>query len=108
MNKFNDSMRRANWQDIKITFVYKWHRFNKATVHPKALKIDQKLSNYWFQKYSYQYFGGVDLFAFKGINQNPIMRLMSAGGTYTTKFYSSKAFSNSLHLCPNEKKRVEK
>jgi hypothetical protein len=51
----------------------------------------------------YQYFGGVDLFAIEGINQNTIMSLMSEVGTDITKFHSSKAFSNWLHLCPNEK-----
>ncbi|HET6557903.1 MAG TPA: transposase [Prolixibacteraceae bacterium] len=56
-----------------------------------------------FQTYSFQYFGGVDLFAIEGVNQNTVLSIITEIGTDITKFRSANAFSNWLHLCPNQK-----
>lgn len=76
---------------------------SQAPNHPKARKKNKGTPCIDFQKYSFQYFGGVDLFAIEGINQNSVLTLMAEVGTDITKFHSSKAFVNWLHLCPNEK-----
>jgi len=72
-------------------------------IHKKALKKNKQTPHIDFQKYSYQYFGGVDLFAIEGVNQNTVLTLMAEVGTDITKFHTAKAFSSWLHLCPNEK-----
>jgi transposase len=76
---------------------------NAAPKHKKALKKNKNNPKIDFTIYSYQYFGGVDLFAIEGINQRTVMTLISEVGRDISKFHSSKAFSNWLHLCPNEK-----
>jgi transposase len=72
-------------------------------IHKKALKKNKQTPCVDFQKYSFQYFGGVDLFAIEGVNQNTVLSLISEVGSDILKFHSSKAFSSWLHLCPNEK-----
>lgn len=74
-----------------------------APRHKKALKKNKNKPVIDFQIYSFQYFGGVDLFAIEGINQNTVLSLMAEVGTDITKFHSAKAFSNWLHVCPNQK-----
>ena len=74
-----------------------------APIHKKALKKNKQTPCMDMQKHSFQYFGGVDLFAIEGVNQNTVMTLMAEVGTDISKFHSAKAFSNWLHLCPNEK-----
>lgn len=74
-----------------------------APTHKKALKKNKQTPCVDFQKYSYQYFAGVDLFAIEGVNQNTVMSLISEVGTDIHEFHSAKAFTNWLHLCPNEK-----
>lgn len=74
-----------------------------APVHKKALKKNKQTPCFDLQKHSFQYFGGVDLFAIEGINQNTVLSLMAEVGQDIHKFHSSKAFSNWLHLCPNQK-----
>jgi hypothetical protein len=94
--------------EIAIDKIYNDHLKNSEipveTVpkHKKALKKNKNKPNIDFQTYSYQYFG-TDLFAIEGVNQSTVMCLMAEVGTDITKFYSSKAFANWLHLCPNEK-----
>ena len=75
-----------------------------APVHKKALKKNKQTPCVDLQKHSFQYFGGVDLFAIEGVNQNTVLTLMAEVGTDITKFHSSAAFANWLHLTPNEKK----
>lgn len=70
---------------------------------PKAKKKNKNKPNIDFTKYSFQYVGGIDLFAIEGVNQSTVMTLISEIGTDMKKFHSSKAFVNWLHLCPNEK-----
>ncbi len=72
-------------------------------LHRKALKKNKQTPSVDLQKYSFQYFGGVDLFAIEGVNQNTVLSLMAEVGTDIKKFHSAKAFSNWLHLCPNQK-----
>jgi len=74
-----------------------------APVHKKALKKNKQTPCVDLQKYSFQYFGGVDLFAIEGVNQNTVLTLMAEVGSDIFKFHSSKAFASWLHLCPNEK-----
>ena len=40
-----------------------------APIHAKAAKKNKNKPGFDLQQYSYQYFGGVDLFAIEGINQ---------------------------------------
>ena len=74
-----------------------------APIHKKALKKNKQTPCMDMQKHSFQYFEGVDLFAIEGVNQNTVMTLMAEVGKDISKFHSAKAFSNWLHLCPNEK-----
>lgn len=74
-----------------------------APIHKKALKKNKQTPCMDMQRHSFQYFEGVDLFAIEGVNQNTVMTLMAEVGTDISKFHSAKAFSNWLHLCPNEK-----
>lgn len=74
-----------------------------APNHKKALKKNKNKPTIDFQTYSFQYFGGVDLFAIEGVNQNTVLSIITEIGTDITKFHSAKAFSNWLHLCPNQK-----
>jgi transposase len=74
-----------------------------APVHKKALKKNKQTPCFDLQKHSFQYFGGVDLFAIEGVNQNTVLTLMAEVGKDIHKFHSSKAFANWLHLCPNQK-----
>jgi len=74
-----------------------------APRHKKALKKNKNKPEIDFQAYSFQYFGGVDLFAIEGVNQNTVLSVITEVGTDITKFHSAKAFSNYLHLCPNQK-----
>jgi transposase len=71
--------------------------------HMKANKKNKNTPKIDLQTYSFQYFGGVDLFAIEGVNQNTVLSLISEVGTDITKFHTAKAFANWLHLCPNEK-----
>lgn len=75
----------------------------QAPCHKKAIKKNKNTPCVDFQEYSFRYFGGVDLFAIEGINQNTVLTLMAEVGTDITKFRSSKAFASWLHICPNEK-----
>ncbi|MBC7390588.1 MAG: transposase [Opitutaceae bacterium] len=75
----------------------------QAPSHKKATKKNKNTPCVDFQEYSFRYFGGVDLFAIEGINQNTVLTLMAEVGTDITKFRSSKAFASWLHICPNEK-----
>lgn len=75
----------------------------EAPKHKKALKKNKNKPVIDFQKHSFQYFGGVDLFAIEGINQNTVLSVIAEVGTDIKKFHGSKAFSNWLHLCPNQK-----
>lgn len=43
------------------------------------------------------------MFAIEGVNQNTVLSIIAEIGTDITKFYSANAFSNWLHLCPNQK-----
>jgi transposase len=74
-----------------------------APHHKKALKKNKNKPVIDFQTYSFQYFGGVDLFAIEGVNQNTVLSIITEIGTDITKFHSANAFSNWLHLCPNQK-----
>jgi transposase len=69
----------------------------------KAKKKNKNTPKIDFQKYSYQYFGGVDLFAIEGVNQNTVLTLISEVGTDIFKFPTAKAFASWLHLSPNQK-----
>ncbi len=95
--------------ELAIDKVFKLHLSSNeidpasAPIHKKAIKKNKQTPCIDFQKYSFQYFGGVDLFAIEGVNQNTVVTLIAEVGTDITKFHSSKAFSNWLHLCPNEK-----
>ena len=71
--------------------------------HKKAIKKNKNKPVIDFQTHSFQYFGGVDLFAIEGVNQNTVLSLIAEVGTDIKKFHSAKAFSNWLHLCPNQK-----
>lgn len=75
----------------------------QAPGHKKATKKNKNTPCVDFQEYSFRYFGGVDLFAIEGINQNTVLTLMAEVGTDIAKFRSSKAFASWLHICPNEK-----
>jgi transposase len=74
-----------------------------APRHQKAIKKNKNKPEIDLQIYSFQYFGGVDLFAIEGVNQNTVLSIITEIGTDITKFHSAKAFSNWLHLCPNQK-----
>jgi hypothetical protein len=90
----------------KVLKVYLKHSeidADSTPIYKKALKKNKNTPVIDFQKYSFQYFAGVDLFAIEGVNQNTVLTLMAEVGPDITKFHSSKAFSNWLHLCPNEK-----
>jgi transposase len=76
---------------------------SQAPFHKKALKKNKNTPCVDFQKHSFQYFGGVDLFAIEGVNQNTVLTLIAEVGTDMSRFHSAKAFVNWLHLCPNEK-----
>jgi transposase len=71
--------------------------------HKKALKKNKNKPVIDFQAYSFQYFGGVDLFAIEGVNQNTVLSIITEIGTDIKKFHSANAFSNWLHVCPNQK-----
>jgi transposase len=71
--------------------------------YSKINKISKNKPEIHLQKYSYQYFGGVDLYAIEGVNQNLVLTLMAEVGTDISKFHCSKAFANWLHLTPNVK-----
>ena len=71
--------------------------------HTKALKKNKNTPKIDLQKYSFQYFGGVDLFAIEGVNQNTVLTIISEVGTDISKFPSAKAFASWLHLSPNQK-----
>lgn len=43
------------------------------------------------------------MFAIEGVNQNTVLSIITEIGTDIAKFHSAKAFSNWLHLCPNQK-----
>jgi transposase len=75
-----------------------------APIHKKALKKNKQTPCFDLQKHSYRYFGGVDLFAIEGVNQNTVLTLIAEVGNDIHKFPSSKAFANWLHLCPDQKK----
>lgn len=75
----------------------------QAPSHKKAIKKNKNTPCVDFQEYSFRYFGGVDLFAIEGINQNTVLTLMAEVGTDITKFRNPDAFASWLHLCPNEK-----
>lgn len=75
----------------------------QAPNHKKARKKNKHNPCIDFQQYSYQYFGGVDLFAIEGINQSTVLSIMTEVGVDIHKFHSAKAFSSWLHLCPNQK-----
>lgn len=90
----------------KVLKVYLEHSeidADSTPIYKKALKKNKNTPAIDFQKYRFQYFAGVDLFAIEGVNQNTVLTLMAEVGTDITKLHSSKAFSNWLHLCPNEK-----
>lgn len=74
-----------------------------APIHQKALKKNKQTPCFDLQRHSFRYFGGVDLFAIEGVNQNTVLTLMAEVGTDISKFHTSKAFANWLHLCPNQK-----
>lgn len=76
---------------------------SQAPCHKKALKKNKNTPCVDFQKHSFQYFGGVDLFAIEGVNQSTVLALIAEVGTDMSRFHSAKAFVNWLHLCPNEK-----
>ncbi|MCC6186390.1 MAG: IS110 family transposase [Chitinophagaceae bacterium] len=69
----------------------------------KALKKNKNTPEIDFQKYSFQYFGGVDLFAIEGVNQNTVLTILSEVGNDIFKFPTAKAFASWLHLSPNQK-----
>lgn len=71
--------------------------------HLKAKKKNKNTPSIDLQQYSYQYFGGVDLFAIEGVNQNTVLTLISEVGTDIHKFPTAKAFASWLHLSPNQK-----
>lgn len=108
-DEYVQNLKRIKECELEIDEVFKQHlKTNEidpesAPIHKKALKKNKQTPCVDFQKYSFQYFGGVDLFAIEGVNQNTVLSLMAEVGTDITKFHSSKAFSNWLHLCPNEK-----
>ena len=72
-------------------------------VHAKAKKKNKNKPSIDFTTYSYQYFGGIDLFAIEGVNQGTVMTLISEVGNDIFKFPSAASFANWLHLCPNQK-----
>lgn len=76
---------------------------SKAPEHKKSLKKNKNTPMIDLQKMSFQYFGGVDLFAIEGVNKSTVLSLVTEIGTDIDKFPNSKAFSNWLHLCPNQK-----
>jgi hypothetical protein len=69
----------------------------------KAKKKNKNTPSIDLQQYSYQYFGGVDLFAIEGVNQNTVLTLISEVGADIDKFPTAKAFASWLHLSPNQK-----
>ncbi len=69
----------------------------------KAKKKNKNTPSIDFQRYSYQYFGGVDLFAIEGVNQNTVLTLIAEVGTDIDKFPTAKTFASWLHLSPNQK-----
>jgi hypothetical protein len=69
----------------------------------KAKKKNKNTPSIDLQQYSYQYFGGVDLFAIEGVNQNTVLTLISEVGSDIDKFPTAKAFASWLHLSPNQK-----
>jgi transposase len=75
----------------------------EAPFHAKAGKKNKNKPGFDLQQYSYQYFGGVDLFAIEGINQGAVLTLISEVGNGIHRFRNAKAFASWLHLCPNEK-----
>lgn len=75
----------------------------QAPNHKKARKKNKQSPCIDFQHHSYQYFGGVDLFAIEGVNQNTVLSIMTEVGADIGKFHSAQAFSSWLHLCPNQK-----
>jgi len=75
-----------------------------APAHKKALKKNKQTPSFDLQEHSYRYFGGVDLFAIEGVNQNTVLCLIAEVGSGIHRFHSAPAFSNWLHLCPNQKK----
>lgn len=76
---------------------------SKAPEHKKSLKKNKNTPMLDLQKMGFQYFGGVDLFAIEGVNKSTVLSLITEIGTDIDKFPNSKAFSNWLHLCPNQK-----
>lgn len=76
---------------------------SKAPEHKKCLKKNKNTPMIDLQKMSFQYFGGVDLFAIEGVNKSTVLSLITEIGTDVDKFSTSKSFSNWLHLCPNQK-----
>lgn len=75
----------------------------QAPTHKKALKKNKTTPCVDLQGHSYRYFGGIDLFAIEGVNQNTVLALVSEVGTDIGRFRSAKSFSSWLHLCPNQK-----
>ena len=69
----------------------------------KAKKKNKNTPSIDLQQYSYQYFGGVDMFAIVGVNQNTVLTLISEVGSDIDKFPTAKAFASWLHLSPNQK-----
>ena len=76
---------------------------SEMKVHAKAKKKNKNKPSIDFSTYSYQYFGGIDLFAIEGVNQGTVMTLISEVGQDIFKFPSGGALANWLHLCPNQK-----
>jgi transposase len=74
-----------------------------APIHKKALKKNKQTPCFDLQKHSFRYFGGVDLFAIEGVNQNTVLTLISEVGDNIKKFHNAKSFANWLHLCPFQK-----
>lgn len=95
--------------DIEMDRILNEHLSNseidgtKAPVHKKVLKNNKNNPKIDLQRFSFQYFGEVDLFAIEGINLTTVLTLISEVGTDIKKFANAKAFSSWLHLCPNEK-----
>lgn len=108
-NDYKENIKRISECDNEIEKLVSSHLATSdidvslLEVLPKAKKKNKNKPKTDFTKYSYQYFGGVDLFQIEGVNQLTVMTLMSEVGTDITKFHSAKAFSNWLHLSPNEK-----
>lgn len=64
----------------KVLKVYLEHSeidADSVPVHKKALKKNKNTPIIDFQKYRFQYFGGIDLFAIEGVNQHIVLTLMS-------------------------------